>query len=98
MSQNAFLAVLFVLVIIGLAGGMWGGLWLGGHLPNSMPEALRGILTLLITFGSTAACVALLYFVAYRVDHYFRRRKKAAQGDRKGFQKERTGKKRRKKR
>ncbi|MBM3497330.1 MAG: hypothetical protein FJX74_01545 [Armatimonadetes bacterium] len=98
MSQNGFLALLFVLVIIGLAGGLWGGFWLGSHLPESMPEALRGILTLLITFGSAAASVGLLYYVAYRIDHFLRRRKKAAAADRKGFQKDRPAKRKRKKR
>jgi len=98
MSQNSFLVLLFVLVIIGLAGGMWGGLWLGGHLPESIPETLRGVLTLLITFASAAACVGLLYFVAYRIDNHIRRGKRAAMSERKALQKGRTAKKRRKKR
>jgi len=98
MSQNAFLILLFPFVIVGLAGGMWGGLWIGGHLPNSMNEVLHGVATLLITFLSCAGGIAIMYGLAYQIDKFIRRRKKADRDARKTFEQQRTAKKRRKKR
>ncbi|MBM3471691.1 MAG: hypothetical protein FJX75_00280 [Armatimonadetes bacterium] len=98
MSQNTFLIFLFPCVIIGLAGGMWGGLWIGGHLPNSMDEVVRGVATLLIAFLCCAGGIATMYGLAYQIDKFIRRRKKADRDERKTFEKPRTAKKRRKKR
>jgi hypothetical protein len=98
MSQNAFMALLFVLVLIGLAIGLWGGLWLSGHLPDSMPDVLQGVLTLLITFACTAAGVGLLYFVAFRLERHLRRRKRGQAADASFAEKDRVARKRRKKR
>jgi Kef-type K+ transport system membrane component KefB len=99
MPQNAFLALLFVVVIIGLAGGFYLSVWVLSLGDNAVSEYAGGIGTIVVTFGCVAACVALMYLLAYQIDKFVRRRKRAAHADRKSFQqKERTGKRKRKKR
>jgi len=98
MSANAYLAVLFVCVIIGLAGGLWGGLWVAGHLPDSLPEVVRGIATLLTIFLCCAAGVGAMYGVAYYAERFFRGRQKAKKAEAMTYHEKRTSKKRRKKR
>jgi len=98
MEPNAYLAMLAILVIIGLALGLYAAFWIGS-LANGAPFAFgHGVGTVLVTFGCCAAGCTLMYGVAYQIDRLVRSRRKSAKAERKMQQKTRATKKRRKKR
>lgn len=98
MSPSVSLALLFVLVIVGLAGGLYLSLWVLSLGDNVVAKHAGGVGTLAVTFGCVVACVGLLYLGWHQLDRMMRRRKKAIRTERKAAQRERTTRKHRKKR